>query len=93
VVLHVAPESSVGGPLALVKNGDIIELDVEARRLDLCVTEDELSRRRAAWVPPPAVAAGGYQRLYIDHVLQADQGADFDFLAGCRGAPIPRESH
>jgi dihydroxy-acid dehydratase len=93
VVLHVSPESAVGGPLALVRDGDMIELDVEARRLDLCVAEDELARRRAAWIAPPPVAQGGYQKLYIDHVMQADQGADFDFLVGCRGAGIPRESH
>jgi L-arabonate dehydrase len=93
VVLHVSPESAVGGPLALVRDGDLIELDVEARRLDLLVAEDELARRRAAWTAPPPVAQGGYQKLYIDHVMQADQGADFDFLVGCRGAGIPRESH
>jgi dihydroxy-acid dehydratase len=93
VVLHVSPESAVGGPLALVRDGDMIELDVEARRLDLCVADDELARRRAAWTAPPPVAQGGYQKLYIDHVMQADQGADFDFLVGCRGAGIPRESH
>jgi L-arabonate dehydrase len=93
VVLHVAPESAVGGPLALVRDGDLIELDVEARRLDLCVPDEELSRRRAAWKPPAPLASGGYQQLYIDHVLQAHQGADFDFLLGCRGAGVPRESH
>jgi dihydroxy-acid dehydratase len=93
VVLHVSPEAAVGGPLALVKSGDTIELDVEARRLDLYVLDEELARRRAAWTPPPPVAKGGYQRLYIDHVLQADQGADLDFLVGCRGADVPRESH
>ena len=93
VVLHVSPESAVGGPLAMVRDGDVIELDVEARRLDLCVPDDELARRRAAWKPPAPVASGGYQRLYIDHVLQAHQGADLDFLVGCRGAEVPRESH
>lgn len=93
VVLHVSPEAAVGGPLALVRSGDTIELDVETRRLDLCVPDEELSRRRAAWTPPPPLAKGGYQRLYIDHVLQADQGADLDFLVGCRGADVPRESH
>jgi L-arabonate dehydrase len=93
VVLHVSPESAVGGPLALVRDGDVIELDVEARRLDLCVPDEELSRRRAAWKPPAPLASGGYQRLYIDHVLQAHQGADLDFLVGCRGAAVPRESH
>jgi len=93
VVLHVAPESAVGGALALVQNGDEIELNVEARKLELCVSDDQLRRRRQAWTPPPPVASGGYQRLYIEHVLQADQGADLDFLVGCRGADVPRESH
>ncbi|HSP68034.1 MAG TPA: IlvD/Edd family dehydratase [Bryobacteraceae bacterium] len=93
VVLHVSPESAAGGPLALVANGDEIELDVEARKLELRVSDDELNRRKAAWKPEPSTWAGGYQRLYIDHVLQADQGADLDFLVGCRGAGIPRESH
>jgi L-arabonate dehydrase len=92
-VLHVSPESAAGGPLALVQEGDEIELDVEARRLDLLVPEDELNRRRAAWTPPPPQATGGYQQLYIEHVLQAHQGADLDFLVGCRGAAVPRESH
>ncbi len=93
VVLHVTPESSAGGTLALVQNGDEIELNVEARKLELCVPEGELSRRRKAWTPPAPVAIGGYQRLYIEHVLQADRGADLDFLVGCRGADVPRESH
>jgi L-arabonate dehydrase len=93
VVLHVSPESAAGGPLALVENGDEIELDVEARKLDLRVSDEELNRRRDAWKPAPVTWMGGYQRLYIDHVLQADQGADLDFLVGCRGAGIPRESH
>jgi L-arabonate dehydrase len=93
VVLHVAPESAAGGPLALVQEGDEIELDVAGRRLELCVAEDELNRRRAIWLPPPPRATSGYQQLYIEHVLQADRGADLDFLIGCRGAGIPRESH
>jgi dihydroxy-acid dehydratase len=93
VVLHVTPESSAGGTLALVQNGDEIDLDVEARKLELCVSEEELNRRLKAWTPPPPVAKGGYQRLYIEHVLQADKGADLDFLVGCRGADVPRESH
>ena len=76
VVLHISPESAIGGPLALVRDGDLIELDVDARRLDLCVPDEELARRRAAWTPPAPVAHGGYQQLYIDHVLQADRGAD-----------------
>ena len=93
VILHTAPESALGGPLALVRTGDMIELDVEARLLRLVVTEGELATRRAGWVAPPPAAIGGYQQLYIDHVLQADRGADLDFLVGCRGAGIPKESH
>ena len=93
VVLHVSPESAAGGPLALVQDGDEIELDVASRRIDLRISDDEMNRRRAAWRTPPPRASGGYQQLYIDHVLQADRGADFDFLVGCRGAAVPRESH
>ena len=93
VVLHVTPESAAGGALALVHNGDEIELDVEARKLQLCIADDELERRRKAWAPPRPVTNGGYQRLYVEHVLQADQGVDLDFLVGCRGADVPRESH
>lgn len=93
VVLHISPESAAGGPLAFVQNGDEIELDAEARILNLCISDEEMDRRRAAWVPPAPVATSGYQRMYIDHVLQSHQGADLDFLVGCRGAGIPRESH
>jgi len=88
VVLHVAPESAVGGPLALVREGDRIRLDVPAGRLDLCVAEDELSRRQAQLVverPTRPVPGGGYRSLYRAHVLQADEGCDFDFLRGRRG--------
>jgi dihydroxy-acid dehydratase len=93
VVLHVCPEAAAGGPLALVENGDVIELDVEAGRLHLDVSDAELTRRRAAWTPPPPAMTSGYQKMYIDHVMQASEGADLDFLRGCRGAAIPRESH
>jgi L-arabonate dehydrase len=93
VVLHVSPEAAAGGPLALVRNGDMIELDVAGRKLHLEVGEEELARRRAAWSPPEPAMRGGYQRLYVDHVMQADRGADLDFLVGCRGAAVPRESH
>jgi dihydroxy-acid dehydratase len=93
VVLHVCPEAAIGGALALVADGDRIELDVEARRLHLDVAGEELARRRAAWTPHPPPMSGGYQGLYFDHVLQADTGADLDFLVGCRGNAIPRESH
>ena len=93
VVLHVSPEAAAGGVLALVKNGDLIELDVAARRLQLDVSDDELGRRRAAWKAPQPVFNRGYYRLYHEHVLQADQGADLDFLAGKSGAPVPRDCH
>ena len=82
VVLHVAPESAVGGPLALVETGDRIRLDVEERRLDLLVEEQELARRREAWRPPERKDDRGYRRLYEDRVLQANEGCDFDFLRG-----------
>ena len=82
IVLHIAPEAAVGGPLALVETGDTIRLDTPARRLDLLVPDDELARRRAAWTPPPphAGAERGYLRLHLEHVQQADKGADLDFL-------------
>jgi dihydroxy-acid dehydratase len=80
IVLHVAPEAAVGGPLALVRTGDRIRLSVQARRIDLLVDEAELARRRAAWRPPAQTPGRGYAKLYMDHVLQADQGCDFDFL-------------
>ena len=79
-VLHVAPESLVGGPLALVRDGDLIELDVAARRIQLKVDDAELERRRAAWVPPPAHFSRGFGALYLKHVRQANEGCDFDFL-------------
>jgi dihydroxy-acid dehydratase len=93
VVLHVCPEAALGGPLALVNEGDWIELDVEARRLNLEVDDRELERRRAAWVAPEPAFKSGYQALYVQHVMQASEGADFDFLLGCRGHGVPRESH
>jgi dihydroxy-acid dehydratase len=93
VVLHTAPEAAVGGPLALVRDGDRITLDVPARSLTLHVDDDELAARRSAWTPPPAAYDRGYYRLYIDHVLQADQGCDFDFLVGSSGSAVTRESH
>ena len=92
VVLHVAPEAAAGGPLALVQNGDMIELDVAGGRLHLEVSDEELARRRAAW-QAPAGPERGYARLFHDHVMQADSGCDFDFLVGSSGAPVPRESH
>jgi dihydroxyacid dehydratase/phosphogluconate dehydratase len=93
VILHVAPEAAVGGTLAMVQDGDMIELDVEERRLHLDVSDDELARRRSQWRKPEPAVQGGYQALYVERVMQADKGADFDFLVGCRGAAIPRESH
>ncbi|WP_285785190.1 IlvD/Edd family dehydratase [Microbispora sp. NBRC 16548] len=92
-ILHVAPEASVGGPLALVRTGDVIRLDVPTRRLDLLVDHAELERRRAAWQPPQPAADRGWVRLYTEHVLQADKGADLDFLIGGSGSAPPRHSH
>ncbi|HEU4899698.1 MAG TPA: IlvD/Edd family dehydratase [Actinomycetota bacterium] len=95
VVLHVAPEAAAGGPLALVRTGDLIVLDVPARTLHLDVPPEELARRAPSAAAAAAYAAptSGWQRLYIDHVLQADRGADLDFLVGTRGAEVTRESH
>ncbi len=92
VVLHVSPEAAAGGPLALVQTGDMIELDVDARRLHLDISDEELARRKAGWKAPD-LPGRGYYRLYVQHVLQADEGADLDFLVGASGAPVPRESH
>ncbi|WP_066367133.1 IlvD/Edd family dehydratase [Herbidospora mongoliensis] len=93
VVLHVSPEAAVGGPLALVRTGDRIELDVPARSLTLLVPDEELLKRRADWVPPKHHDDSGYRWLYREHVLGADGGADFDFLTGSRGSDVPRDSH
>ncbi|PPV40978.1 IlvD/Edd family dehydratase [Ectopseudomonas oleovorans] len=94
VVLHVAPEAAAGGPLAVVRNGDFIELDCADGRLHLDIPEAELQARLAAWQQPQGLLwDGGYRRLYVDHVLQADEGCDFDFLVGCRGSAVPRHSH
>jgi L-arabonate dehydrase len=93
VVLHVCPEAAAGGPLALVEEGDFIELDVEARRLHLDVSDEDLTRRRAQWKAIPSPVTGGYQQMYVQHVMQASEGADLDFLVGCRGTTITRESH
>jgi dihydroxy-acid dehydratase len=92
VVLHVSPEAAAGGTLALVKTGDMIELDVSARRLHLDVSEAELARRRASWTPAPAPTRGWY-KLYTDHVQQAHLGADLDLLVGGSGTDVPRDSH
>lgn len=93
VVLHVAPESAVGGTLALVQNGDMIELDVANRRLHLDISNEELERRRAAWTPRPAHTERGYVSLYTRHVQQADTGVDFDFLVGNSGAGVSHGNH
>jgi L-arabonate dehydrase len=93
VVLHVAPEAAAGGPLAIVQNGDMVELDVPSRRLHLDISDDELAARLAQWTPPVSRPAGGYAQLYHDKVNRADEGADFDFLVGRRGNDVARESH
>jgi len=93
VVLHVSPEAASGGMLALVKNGDMVELDVAARRLHLDVAETEIARRRSAWKAPEPPFQRGYYQLYDKHVLGADCGADLDFLVGKSGAEVPRECH
>jgi dihydroxy-acid dehydratase len=93
VVLHAAPEAAAGGALALVENGDEIELDVARRKLELLVPEKELAARKKKWKAPEPPLPRGYWRLYFDHVLQADEGADLDFLAGKSGAFVPRDNH
>jgi dihydroxy-acid dehydratase len=93
VVLHMAPEAAVGGPLALIQNGDIIELDVKARKLHLHVSDAELEKRRKAWKGFKTPHKRGYAKMYVDTVLQADKGVDLDFLVGKSGTPTLRESH
>jgi dihydroxy-acid dehydratase len=93
VVLHVCPEAAAGGTLALVENGDEIELDVERRKLELLVPKEILDKRKAAWKAPHPPLERGYWKLYHDHVLQACDGADLDFLVGKSGAFVPRDNH
>jgi L-arabonate dehydrase len=93
VVLHTSPEAAAGGPLAVVKNGDMIELNVPERRLHLDISDAELQNRLSGWTPPKPPLDSGYWKLYIDHVLQADEGADLDFLVGQRGAFVPKDNH
>jgi len=93
VVLHSSPEAAAGGPLAVVKNGDMIELNVPERRLQLLISDEELQARLAQWQPPEPPLQSGYWKLYIDHVLQADEGADLDFLVGQRGGFVPKDNH
>ena len=93
VVLHVAPEAATGGPLGLLRTGDVVTLDVPARRLDVELSDDELAAREPSWRQRATAAKGGWPWLYTEHVLQADEGADFDFLVGSRGRDVPRDSH
>ena len=93
VVLHTAPEAAAGGPLAVVQNGDMIELDVAARSLHLDISDAQLAARLAAWVPATERPGSGYAWLHDQHVEGADTGADLDFLRGHRGAPVGRDSH
>jgi dihydroxy-acid dehydratase len=93
VVLHMSPEAAAGGALALVQNGDEIELDVGKRKLQLLISDAELAGRRARWKAPKAPLERGYWKLYVDHVNQAHQGADLDFLVGKSGAFVPRDNH
>jgi len=92
VVLHACPEAAAGGPFALVQSGDMIMLDVPKRTLRLEVEDNILSARRAKWTPPP-LPDRGWLRLYVEHVQQADKGADLDFLVGNSGAHVARDSH
>ncbi|MDN3655165.1 IlvD/Edd family dehydratase [Ferruginibacter paludis] len=92
-VLHVSPESAIGGNLALVQNGDLIELDVSQRKLHLHVSDEELAKRKSQWVAPKAATQRGYVSLYIKSVMGADKGADLDFLRGSSGSAVTRDSH
>lgn len=93
VVLHTAPEAAAGGPLAVVRTGDMIELDVNARRIHLDIPDDELAARLAAWTPPAPMFASGFSKMFVDNVEGADTGADFNVLKGNRGSEVPRDSH
>ena len=93
VVLHTAPEAAAGGPLAVVRSGDTITLDVPNRSLHLHISDEELAERLAGWTAPTPPLQSGYWKLYVDHVLQADEGVDLDFLVGKRGAFVPRDNH
>jgi L-arabonate dehydrase len=93
VILHVSPESTIGGTLALVKDGDMIELDVAQRKLHLDISDDELAKRKAAWQAPEPRAIRGYVKFYIDHVQQAHLGADLDVLQGGSGSEVTRDLH
>jgi L-arabonate dehydrase len=93
VVLHVAPEAAAGGPLGLVRDGDLVELDVKNRKLQLHVSDAELAKRRKEWTAPDVKPPRGYVKLYIEHVNQASEGADLDFLVGKSGSAVPRDNH
>jgi L-arabonate dehydrase len=93
VLLHTSPEAARGGPLAIVKDGDFIELDVDARKIHLDISDEEMQRRLADWRPNVETPASGYARLFHDHVEGADTGADFDFLKGCRGSAVGKDAH
>jgi L-arabonate dehydrase len=93
VVLHTVPEAAAGGPLAVVQNGDLIELNVPERKLHLHISDEELAKRLSSWKAPKPPMDSGYWKLYIDHVLQADEGVDLDFLVGKRGSQVPRDNH
>jgi dihydroxy-acid dehydratase len=93
VILHVSPESAIGGVLALVENGDMIELDVEQRKLHLDITDEELTKRKAKWKAPEPATDRGYVKFYIDHVQQAHLGADLDVLRGGSGSDVARDLH
>ena len=88
-ILHTAPEAYVGGPLALIQNGDIIEVDVPNRVLNVRVSDEELEKRRASWTPPPPRYERGYGWMFLNHIEQADQGCDFDFLRTEFGGQVP----
>lgn len=93
VFLHVSPEAAAGGTLAVVRNDDMIEIDVTERRIHLDISDQELASRKAAWRPSPPAATRGYTGLYIRHVMGADEGADLDFLVGSSGSIVHRDSH
>ena len=93
VVLHTAPEAADGGPLAAVRSGDFIILDVPKRRIHLDISEAELADRMKSWQRPSPPLASGYWKLYVDHVLQANEGADLDFLVGKSGSRVPKDNH
>ena len=93
VILHTSPEAAVKGPLAAVQNGDLIEVDVENGKLHLDVTTEIIRERLSVYQPILPDIKGGYQKMYIDHVMQADKGADLDFLVGKRGSEVKRHSH